>query len=37
MIEPNPSVRVLTKLGFRCIGEGEEFGTLRFELVRPGQ
>lgn len=37
MIEPNPSVRVLTKLGFRCIGEGEEFGTLRFELLRPGQ
>jgi RimJ/RimL family protein N-acetyltransferase len=34
-LEPNPSVRVLTKLGFRCVGEGEEFGTLRFELVRP--
>lgn len=34
MAEPNPSVRVLTKLGFQCVGDGEEFGALRFELVR---
>jgi RimJ/RimL family protein N-acetyltransferase len=32
--QPNPSIRVLEKLGFRCIGEGEEFGTLRFLRIR---
>lgn len=32
--QPNPSIRVLEKLGFECIGEGEEFGTLRFALPR---
>lgn len=33
--QPNPSIRLLEKLGFHCAGEGEEFGTLRFELAKP--
>jgi RimJ/RimL family protein N-acetyltransferase len=30
------SVRVLSKLGFRAVGPGEESGSLRFEVPGPG-
>ena len=32
--ELTPSIGVLTKCGFRLIGEGSEPGVIRFELTR---
>ena len=32
LVEPGPSQRVLTKLGFQQVGAGAEVGTLRHEL-----
>jgi RimJ/RimL family protein N-acetyltransferase len=32
--ELTPSIGVLEKCGFRLIGEGEESGVIRFELMR---
>jgi ribosomal-protein-alanine N-acetyltransferase len=34
MPELTPSIRVLEKLGFTCVGCGDEEGTIRFELSR---
>lgn len=34
MTDNQASIHVLEKIGFRCIGEGAEAGTIRFELTR---
>jgi RimJ/RimL family protein N-acetyltransferase len=31
-----PSIRVLEKCGFACVGKGTEEGTVRFQLLREG-